>query len=63
MAMKKFFAWSVKKENMFESAGWRVSLFSFSETEKISSHFNPALIFWLFLIKQKEQINLYKKIF
>jgi hypothetical protein len=40
--------WSVKKENMFESAGWRVSLFSFSETEKISSHFNPALIFGYF---------------
>jgi hypothetical protein len=31
------------------------SLFSFSEMKKISSHFNPALIFWLFLIKQKEQ--------
>jgi hypothetical protein len=40
---------------MFESASRRISLFSFSEMKKISSHFNSALIFWLFLIKQKEQ--------
>jgi hypothetical protein len=44
-----------KKENLFESRECGMSLFSFSVIKIIPIHFHPALIFWFFLIKQKER--------